>query len=114
MVLAYEEKRSFPRIRLHTPLHYQIRGSAESNNTISDDISVGGIGCKNSRFIPSKTPLNLEINVLSRILRPVGIVSWSSPMSHSDRYRLGIEFAEFDPREKNYLKDYIDLQLGKL
>jgi c-di-GMP-binding flagellar brake protein YcgR len=114
MVLGHEEKRCFPRIKLHTPVHYQLRGSGEFNSTITDDISVGGIGCKNSGFIPPKTPLNLEINLLSRVLRPAGIVSWASPISHSDQYRLGVEFVEFDPREKDYLKDYIDFQLGKL
>ncbi len=112
--MGFEEKRLTPRIRLHSPLRYQICGEREFNNTLSDDISMGGVGFLNNRFLAPKTTLNLEINVLSRVLRPLGMITWSSPLPHSDNYRLGVEFLEFNPQEKNYLKDYIDMRLGKL
>lgn len=112
--MGFEEKRLTPRIKLSTPLRYQIRGEPEFNTTVSDDISVGGLSFYESKFIAPKTPLNLEINVLSRILRPMGRVAWSSPLPHSDRYRLGIEFLEFNLKEKDYLSDYIDMQTGQL
>lgn len=114
MAAAVEEKRRFSRITLHSPLRYQIRGLSEFHNTLSNDISLGGVSFNNSRFIASNTAVALEINVLSRSLRPIGRVAWSSPLPHSDRYHLGIEFLEFDPKEKNYLSDYIDMQRGKL
>lgn len=114
MASTFAEKRKFPRIRLHAPLRYQIRGTSESYNTVSDDISLSGLGITNDRFVAPKTPLMLEINVLSHILKPVAKIAWSSPLAHSDRYRLGVEFLELDEQEKNYLKDFIDMQLGKL
>lgn len=114
MAIGFEEKRLTPRIRLNNPLRYQVRGAGEFNSTLSDDISLGGVGLLNSKFIAPKTPVNLEINVLSRVLRPAGMVAWSSPLPHSMSYRLGIRFLEFDLKEKRYLKDYMDMQLGKL
>lgn len=114
MVIKLEEKRHCPRINFHTPIRYQIRGTSEFDNAISDNISTGGISFINNKFIAPATPVMLEINVLSRILRPIGKIAWSSPLPHSYRNRLGIEFLELDPQEKNYLADYIKMQMGQL
>lgn len=110
MAIIPSEKRSFPRIKLHTPVHYRIRGLGESNNTVSNNISLKGIGIINDRFIAPQTSVMLEINLLSHILRPIGRIAWASPLSHSDRYHVGIEFLELGPRENNYLKNFINIQ----
>ncbi|MFA5410331.1 MAG: PilZ domain-containing protein [Candidatus Omnitrophota bacterium] len=114
MPAGLEDKRRFPRVELKTPLRYQVRGSPESNNCVSDDISVGGIRCINNGFIAPSTNVMLEINLLSRVLNPVGRIAWASPLAHSERYRLGIEFIELGDSEKNYLSDYINMQRGRL
>lgn len=114
MELKAEEKRRFPRINLQSAIRYQIRGTPQFDNAISDDISVGGLGFSHDKFIAPATPLMLEINVLSRILRPIGRIAWASPMAHSYRNRMGIEFIEVDPQEKNYLSDFIKMQMGQL
>ncbi len=114
MGFTVEEKRGFPRITFRTPLRYQIRGTSEFSDTILENISVGGIGFVNNKFIIPQTLVMLEINILSHILRPIGKVAWASSLSHSDKYRLGIEFLELDCRDKNYLKDFIDMQTGRL
>jgi hypothetical protein len=110
MAFKPEEKRCFPRIKIQTPLRYQIRGTPEFNNAIGDNISLNGIGFITDKFIVPSTNIMLEINLLSWALTPVGRVVWSSPLPHSDRYRLGVEFIELDPNQKNYLTDYIDMQ----
>lgn len=114
MAPEIKENRNFPRLDLRAPLRYQVRGNLEFNNTITNDISLGGIGFSNNEFIAPQTPVVLELNILSRNLRAIARVVWSQPLPHSDRYRLGVEFLEFDPQEKNYLQDYIDMQMGKL
>ena len=111
--MGLEEKRRFPRMPLRIPLHYQVRGTSKFNNTIINDISSSGLGFTNSEFIAPNTTLALELNILSRVLRPVGRVAWSSPLPHSDRCRLGLEFLELDPKEKNYLSGYIDMKAAK-
>lgn len=114
MEAQLEEKRRFPRIEVHTPLRYQIRGAPEFTNAISNDISIGGLGFINDEFIASKANLTLEFNILSRVLNPIGSVVWSSPLPHSNRYRIGIEFLELNEKEKKYLQDFIDMQMNKL
>ena len=68
----------------------------------------------NNKFITPQALIMLELNILSHVLRPVGKVAWASSLSHCDKYRLGIEFLELDPRDKNYLQDFIDMQTGRL
>ena len=114
MAVTFDEKRRFPRIRFHAPVRYQIRGFAGFNDTLSQDISLGGISFSNNKFIPPQTTVALEINVLSRILRAIGKISWSSPLPHSDGYKSGVEFLELVPEETNYLKDYLAMQSGNL
>ncbi|MCK9604375.1 MAG: PilZ domain-containing protein [Candidatus Omnitrophica bacterium] len=113
-ILDKENKRRFPRVELHIPLRYQIRGRPDFNNAICEDISVNGVGFTNDRFIPPLSKLTLELNVLSRSLSPIVTVAWSSPLPHSNKYHLGVEFLELNPVEKRYLGDYVDMQRGKI
>jgi hypothetical protein len=55
----------------------------------------------------------LEMNILSKVLTPTGRVAWSSPIAHSDRYRLGVKFIELNPKERDYIGDYIDTRLNR-
>ncbi len=114
MATGIEEKRIFPRLRLRAPLRYQVRGRPEVSDTVSDDISAGGISFINSKFIAPASLIMLEVNLLSRILKSVGKVAWSSPLPRSDNYRSGIQFLELDSRGKDYLNDFIHMQTGKL
>ncbi len=112
MATAPEEKRSFPRLRMKTALRYHARGIAEFTNAVSENLSAAGIGFIGEKFIAPKTPLMMEINLLSRILNPIGEVAWAAPLQHSDRYRLGIKFVEFDLKDRNYLSDYLNMQVN--
>jgi hypothetical protein len=107
-----EEKRSHRRFKFQAPLRYQLRGTSEFNNTISDDISEGGVSFVNSGYLPKSALIMLEISLLSRILNPVGKVVWSQPLPHSNRYKVGIEFLELSQEERKYLGDYCNMQLN--
>lgn len=113
MKSPYEEKRKFPRIALKSPLRYQVRGYSDFDSAICDNISEGGAGFISNRYLAPATLVMLEINVLSRILRPVGKIVSSINLPHSDRNRLGIKFLELDNNEKHYLHDFISMQLAR-
>ena len=114
MAIRSEEQRRFPRINLRTSIRYQVRGEPEFSNTLTENISAGGVVLTNDEFIAPSTLLMLEIDILSRILRPMGKVAWTAEVPHSNRKRLGVEFLELNPPEKNYLADFINMQLGRL
>jgi hypothetical protein len=114
MAIEFLEKRLTPRVNLRAPLRYQLRGSQEFAHVLCDDISAGGLSFTCSNFIPTNTPLMLEINLFSRILRPVAQVAWSSPVPHSDKKKLGLKFLELQPMEKNYINSYVNIQTSRL
>ena len=108
--MSSEENRRFERVNLHTALRYQVRGTSDFDNAVSENISEGGLAFSSSKFIPPATPVMLEVSLLSKILHPIGRVSWCQPLPHSDMNRLGVEFLEFDASEKKHLSDYIGMQ----
>ena len=105
-----EEKRSYKRFRVNAPVSFQIRGESELNNTTSDNISTGGISINSDCFVAPETNVMLEINILSRILKPIARVAWASPIPRTNKHKLGLEFIEFNPIERNYLADYLSIQ----
>ncbi len=108
------ERRISSRIKLLGLTCYQIKGTPEYNNVVSNDIGLGGISFIVNNFIPPQTPVKLEINLLSRILSPAGRVAWALPLPHSYRYRVGIEFMQINPMEKEFLADYLKTQSNEL
>ncbi|MFH0762571.1 MAG: PilZ domain-containing protein [Candidatus Omnitrophota bacterium] len=114
MVFLREEKRQINRINLKTPFYYQVRGSCGFNNTVTENISLGGVGIINHTFISPKTPLNLEMKILSRALSLKGKVAWAVALAHSNTFRVGIEFIELNTRDKLYLSDYISIQTNRI
>lgn len=106
-----KENRLFPRLPFHSKVRYQFRGRPDFDSGICKDISIGGLKLASEQFIPPNTLVMLEINVLNRVLQPVGKVAWSMPLAHSNRSLTGIEFVEFDEFQKNYLKEFIGIQI---
>lgn len=114
MVFISDEKRRSARVKLQSPMHYQVLGRPETGNAIADNISLGGTGFTNNQFIVPATVLSLEITFWSNVLNLRGRVTWSSPLPHSDWYRSGIEFMNLEEKDKNLISDYIDLQMLKI
>jgi hypothetical protein len=95
-------------------MRYQVRGRpSESDNVVSNNISACGVAFNTNRFLAPQTALMLDIDILSRVLHPIGRVAWCQPLPHSDRNRLGVEFLELNPLEKNFLEDYIKMQTDR-
>lgn len=114
MPINQEVRRRSQRIDLRAEMRYHVRGSAaECVNAVSNNISTGGMGFYSNRYIAPQTPLMLEIDLLSRVLHPIGRVAWCQTLPHSYRSSLGVEFLEMDPFERNYLEDYIKMQTEK-
>ncbi len=105
---AIKEKRRFPRISTKFPIRYQIKRGGFFASALTVDLSLSGTRLNTDRFFPRGLNLNLELNILSKIVNSVGRVIWSQPLPHSDRYQMGIEFIEINSQDKNYLSDYIN------
>ena len=113
MVIKQEESRRFPRLKFSNPLRFQVRGTPKPCTSLSENISLNGIGFINNDFIAPLTPVTMEINVLSKVLRPIAKVVWSAPLAHSNRYRLGAEFLEMDMKDRKLLSDFVNLRSNR-
>ena len=101
-------KRIAQRYRMPVPVKYYVRGSQAVCNAVScEDISSGGIGFSDGRFIPPATNIMLELTLAKRTVSSVGRIAWVSVSSRSSRYRLGVEFIEMNPVDREYLRKYI-------
>lgn len=110
MRTAQEEGRSSQRIQYSRPMQFQKRGTGQVISTISENISVNGVSFLSDSFIPPETAVMLEIGVFSRVVRPIARIVWSQPTPSSNRYRVGAQFMELDPKEKEFLSDYITMR----
>jgi len=108
-----DEKRQNNRLRLAVPLRYQLRGKQVFGNTITKNISTCGVSFVSDKFIKPQTYLALEFNLLSRNISSVATVRWAGVLPHSDKYQVGLEFAEIGSEDKNYLSDFIDMRFHK-
>ena len=49
-------------------------------SALTKDLSLAGTKIDADRFFPQGLNLNLELNILSRIINPIGRVIWSQPL----------------------------------
>ena len=113
MTTKVENRRLFPRADVNVPVNCHVRGSGASSTCVLKDISVGGLSFTADEYRAPETILNLEVNLLSRVIQAAGKVAWVSPMPHSYRYSVGVEFIEMDPVQKRFLSDYMGMRLGR-
>lgn len=114
MLLTKREQRIFPRVNSRLNVRCQVRGKPACSHGVTYDISASGIAFISDRFIAPRTELNLQLNVMNKMLKPAGRIAWASVVPYSGRYRLGVEFIEFDIIEKNYLVDYLQIQSSRV
>ncbi len=101
-------KRRLRRYNLEVPVKYYVRGNQAALGTVtSDDISAGGVGITGDVFIPPATNLMIEFMLAKRCVCSIGKVAWVNVSSRSSRYRMGVEFLEMNPLDREYLKKYL-------
>ena len=104
------EKRRFPRITLRIPVSYRIRGRTQQLATLSRNIGVGGMGLFTDQFLAPDTLLNLEFSVLRKFFSVYARTRWIASIPSSDNYQFGLEFLEVQPKDSEYISDYVKMQ----
>lgn len=106
------EKRRFPRIGLKFPVSYKVRGTSEFDQTVANDISCNGLSFIEDKFVAPETRLMFEIKILDKVLHPIGRIAWANQLPHSSRYSMGVEFLEMETDTRDYLSDFVDMQIS--
>lgn len=109
-----KERRLYLRVNTKLPIRYQRKRDVFFALASAEDVSLGGAKLSVDRFLPAGLNLNLELNILSKIVKATARVAWIQSLPDSGQYRMGIEFFQLDPEEKNYLSDYINVRGSEL
>ena len=91
-----EDRRQFRRIKINSPIEYKFLNSQKFRQTVSCDISEGGISFMVDSFVPVGTYLYFHVRLRNRPQPLYGIarIVWSSKEPYSEKYRVGLEFTE--------------------
>ena len=103
------ERRAGARIRAYRPVRLRLLRSPRLLETLTKDLSVGGVCCITSTPFPVSTLLNLEL-ILSSGEAPVsarGRAVWFRNIPHSDQFDVGVSFSEIQEDDRQRLSAYL-------
>ena len=109
-----KEKRRAPRINAKFPIQYQIKRGGFFASALTQDISLSGAKINVDRSFPKGLNLNLELNILSKIIKPVARVIWTQALLNSEQHQMGVEFINLNAQDKSCLSEYINLHTTNL
>lgn len=111
-----QERRKYKRLAVSFPIHFKVKTTNKYGNTLSCDISGGGVKMMLEQFVAPKTDFMLEFTIVDflQIISAVGRVVWTKKMPHSERYQLGIEFKEIPQKNQESINQFVKNQLAKI
>ena len=110
----YPEQRAFPRIPVYWPVRVQRPGAPIIIETLTKDLSLGGLRCLSPTVLPVSTPVDVELNLAKgqEPLRAQGRSVWFRTIPESDQFEIGIIFQGLSQINKRRLSACIErLQL---
>ncbi len=105
-----EERRKDHRIEWREPVEYQLNEDPRSGGCLACDLSEGGLKMNSSQFLPLNSRMRVNLRVMAEtIINLPGKVVWVQQLPYSERYQVGVEFAEEDlnPKAKEEIRQYI-------
>ena len=103
------ERRRWTRLQSHLPVRFQDLRTQRFAETLSKDISAGGVRCLSHEFLPASRELTVEISIY-RASPPVKArarVAWIQQVPHADQYCVGLEFLQIPKAFQDELQTYI-------
>lgn len=95
LMMKKEEKRRFPRIGMKKPVHFQFLDPSQYGDSLSGDISEGGLRLRVNEFIALGEILQLEFQLKSmQMIVLTAKVVWVNKLRFTDQYEIGVEFIE--------------------
>ena len=105
-----QERRRFPRANCLLPVRLYPKQEPRVIETLTKDLSVGGLRCVSRQERQIGMPLSVEL-MLEPGERPLtlrGHVAWARPIRESEQFDLGVSFHAFPEATKKRLSTYID------
>lgn len=106
--IPWSERRRFTRLRSNNTLHYVLKPDGNYANTITQDISEGGVRITTHQFIPKLSRMIIQLSLeTDKVIDITGKVAWSQQVPFSDRYQAGLEFMDVNPKIREDIAKYI-------
>lgn len=105
-----DERRKTPRVRCVLPVRLYPHGETKVIQTLTKDVSIGGLRCLSPISKPVATPLSVELDVGrgKMILQLRAKTAWFQEVPHGDQFYLGITFDELSERNRLLLSRYLE------
>lgn len=103
------ERREFRRIKVSSPIEYKFLNSERFVNSVTCDISEGGISFIVDGPVPIGTHLYFRARFRNRPQAIYGIarIAWSAKIPYSQQYKVGLEFREIGSISKADIVTFI-------
>lgn len=88
------EKRKNVRISSNHALHYQSTQSSQFGDSLTLNVSKGGLRLDSADFLPMGSELELSFGSEEEMINCIGRVVWVEKNRYNDRYYLGVQFLE--------------------
>lgn len=109
------ERRAHPRLRVYHPVRLHRPGVPQMVETLTKDMSAGGIQCLSSTLFPVSTDVEVELILMNGEgpFTARGQTRWFRMIANSDQFDVGISFLDLSPQNKRRLSAYLDLLTRK-
>jgi len=106
-----EERRKCPRVYASLPMQFREIGEFDKlpRDTITKDLSRGGVRFSADKFVPvgSRLVVNIALESRSEPLRSTVKIVWAKRQQYSDSYELGCQFVNIDDEAKSRINRFI-------
>jgi c-di-GMP-binding flagellar brake protein YcgR len=106
----YPEQRAFPRVAIYWPVRVQRPGAPVLIETLTKDLSLGGVRCLSPDVLPVSTVVDIELTVAKgqEPLAVRGRSVWFRTLPKSDQFEVGLIFQGLSPINKRRLSACIE------
>ena len=104
------DRRRTPRFRVYHPVRLHRLRPTQLVETLTKDLSFGGVRCMSTATFPISTELQLELVLFAgeEPLTLAGHTVWFQVVPYGEQYELGIAFDEVSAHHKRRLSIYLD------
>lgn len=101
----YPEQRLFPRTAVYWPVRVQRPGTPTPIQTLTKDLSLGGLRALSPDVVPVATSVEIEISLAKgqEPMRVQGRTMWFRMLPKSDQLEVGFSFQGLTPMNKRRL-----------
>ncbi len=106
-----QERRKHPRVYASLPMQFREIGEFDKlpRDTITKDLSQGGVRFSADKFLPvgNRLVVNIILESRSEPLRSVVKIMWSKKQHFSDSYELGCQFVNLEEEARTRIGRFI-------